>query len=122
VCAATGLMVSPISWNHHYVWIVPALVWLVAGADRPGRGIVWAVAAVLVFMWSPAVPPAGSNVVWYLRENAYVVATLVFFASIGAMLWVRRRGPVPPSAGNRGRGIPAYAPVPTSPVPRSAGA
>ncbi len=116
LCAATGLMVSPISWNHHYVWIVPALVWLVAGVDRPGRGIVWAVAAALVFMWSPAVPPADANVVWYLRENAYVLATLVFFASIGAMLWVRRRGPAPPSAGAPGRGIPGYSRVPASPL------
>src|SRR6185312_17316222 len=23
VCAGTGLLVSPISWPHHYVWIVP---------------------------------------------------------------------------------------------------
>ena len=33
VCAATGLMVSPISWLHHYVWIVPFLMWLVLGRD-----------------------------------------------------------------------------------------
>jgi alpha-1,2-mannosyltransferase len=105
LCAATGLMVSPISWNHHYVWIVPALVWLVAGVDRPARGIVWAAAAALVFMWSPGIPPADSNVIWYLRENAYVSATLVFFGSVGAMLWVRRRRPVPTSSGVPVQGV-----------------
>lgn len=26
-----GLLASPISWSHHWVWIVPALVWLVHG-------------------------------------------------------------------------------------------
>jgi alpha-1,2-mannosyltransferase len=26
-----GLLVSPISWSHHWVWVVPALVWLVHG-------------------------------------------------------------------------------------------
>src|SRR5256885_4195351 len=25
-CAATGLLASPISWSHHYVYVVPALV------------------------------------------------------------------------------------------------
>lgn len=94
LCAATGLMVSPISWNHHYVWIVPALVWLVVGVDRPAVGIVWAAAAVLIFTRPPGIPPAGSNVIWYVRENAYVFATLVFFVSIGAMLWVRRHKPI----------------------------
>ena len=98
LCAATGLMVSPISWNHHYVWIVPVLVWLVAGVDRPARGIVWAAAAALIFMWSPAIPPADSNVIWYLRENAYVFATLVFFVAVAAMLWTRRHRSTPSPA------------------------
>jgi alpha-1,2-mannosyltransferase len=107
LCAATGLMVSPISWNHHYVWIVPVLVWLVAGVDRPARGIVWAAAAALIFMWSPAIPPADSNVIWYLRENAYVFATLVFFVAVAAMLWTRRHRSTPspravPAQGIRG--------------------
>jgi alpha-1,2-mannosyltransferase len=91
LCAATGLLVSPISWTHHYVWIVPALIWLLAGTDRPVKGLEWAAVAALAFVISPPVPPSHTNFVWYLRENAYVVATLTFFASIGAMLWVRSR-------------------------------
>lgn len=27
VCALTGLLVSPISWDHHWVWVVPLLVY-----------------------------------------------------------------------------------------------
>lgn len=34
-CAVTGLLLSPISWSHHWVWIVPALV---LAADRALRG------------------------------------------------------------------------------------
>ncbi|MDQ2756728.1 MAG: glycosyltransferase 87 family protein, partial [Actinomycetota bacterium] len=30
--AAGGLLVSPVSWTHHWVWVVPALVWLAARA------------------------------------------------------------------------------------------
>ncbi len=29
VCATTGLLVSPITWAHHLVWVVPILLWLV---------------------------------------------------------------------------------------------
>src|SRR5690606_24023381 len=25
LCALTGLLVSPISWSHHWVWLIPAL-------------------------------------------------------------------------------------------------
>jgi alpha-1,2-mannosyltransferase len=31
ICALTGLLVSPISWTHHWVWVVPGLTLLLAG-------------------------------------------------------------------------------------------
>ncbi len=33
-CAITGLLISPVSWTHHWVWAVPLLVWLTAAAWR----------------------------------------------------------------------------------------
>jgi len=33
-CALTGLLVSPISWDHHWVWMVPVLVVLTDAAVR----------------------------------------------------------------------------------------
>jgi alpha-1,2-mannosyltransferase len=33
-CATTGLLVSPISWTHHWVWDIPLLVWLTTAAWR----------------------------------------------------------------------------------------
>jgi hypothetical protein len=36
-CAVTGVLVSPISWDNHWVWIVPVLV-LLADAAVPARG------------------------------------------------------------------------------------
>jgi alpha-1,2-mannosyltransferase len=91
LCAATGLLVSPISWQHHYVWCVPLLVWLVFGVDRPRRRAVWAAIAALVFMVMPPGHSGGLNVLWYLRENAYVLVTVGFMALAGAMLWTRSR-------------------------------
>jgi alpha-1,2-mannosyltransferase len=90
VCAATGLLVSPISWAHHYVWIVPALVWLVCGEDRPAKGGWWAVAGTVCFF---LIPPfhAGRGVAWYLREDIYVMAALAFLGLVAGMLMTRRR-------------------------------
>jgi alpha-1,2-mannosyltransferase len=34
VCALTGVLVSPISWDHHWVWIVPVLAVLTDAAVR----------------------------------------------------------------------------------------
>ena len=36
-CALTGLLVSPISWDHHWVWIVPGVVTAAVYAVRAGR-------------------------------------------------------------------------------------
>jgi alpha-1,2-mannosyltransferase len=91
VCAGTGLLVSPISWPHHYVWILPALVWLVAGSDRPAMAMCWAAAVTVPFMVVPPTWPGDVNVLWYVRENAYVLSTVVFLALIGSMLWFRSR-------------------------------
>jgi alpha-1,2-mannosyltransferase len=63
VCAVTGLLVSPISWTHHWVWaVVPGLALTVAGDRRrmksPGdrdQLMNWAVraasTAVLLFLF-----------------------------------------------------------------------
>ncbi len=84
-CAATGLMLSPISWTHHYVWIVPVLIWLVAGVDRPAWGELWALAAALPFIVVLPFTSSGSGVLWYVRANAYVLATMVFVVLIAVM-------------------------------------
>jgi alpha-1,2-mannosyltransferase len=53
-CALTGVLVSPISWDHHWVWVVPTLVVLAdaavrsAGARRWGG---WLAAAGLVAVY-----------------------------------------------------------------------
>lgn len=36
-----GLMISPISWSHHWVWVVPMFVWLAHGPLAGARGATW---------------------------------------------------------------------------------
>jgi alpha-1,2-mannosyltransferase len=38
-CALTALLVSPISWDHHWVWIAPGVVVLIDAGVRAGRGV-----------------------------------------------------------------------------------
>ncbi|RKT54639.1 glycosyltransferase 87 family protein [Saccharothrix australiensis] len=44
-----GLLVSPISWDHHWVWVAPLLIWL-----AHTRGTPWARRWLLV-LWCPVV-------------------------------------------------------------------
>ncbi len=41
-CALTGLLVSPISWDHHWVWTVPVLALLADAAARARGAARWA--------------------------------------------------------------------------------
>jgi alpha-1,2-mannosyltransferase len=58
-CAATGLLVSPISWSHHYVYVIPALVLAAYGPRRLGFRILGAALVVGLFGWWPL--PIGSR-------------------------------------------------------------
>jgi alpha-1,2-mannosyltransferase len=49
-CAVTGVLISPISWDHHWVWVVPSLVVLADAAVRNQgvrRWAAWLLAAGL---------------------------------------------------------------------------
>jgi alpha-1,2-mannosyltransferase len=75
-CALTGLLVSPISWDHHWVWLAPALV-LLADAARRGtprrlRRACWAALGLLGLafggwpsLWRPAAPLVPWGLIWY---------------------------------------------------------
>ena len=58
-CAATGLLVSPISWSHHYVYVVPALVLAAYGPRRLGYRILGVALVVGLFGWWPV--PIGNQ-------------------------------------------------------------
>jgi alpha-1,2-mannosyltransferase len=67
--ALTGLLVSPVSWDHHWVWVAPAIAvtghYAVAAARRGARRTarwLWAMIAVMVFFFA-----AWPDAIW---ENA----------------------------------------------------
>lgn len=95
ICAGTELMVSPISWAHHMVWIVPALLWLSMGADRPRHGRAVAAVTAVVF-WSAPIwwVPYKNTTDLHLNAWQLVAGNSFFFALItllaGAVLVVAR--------------------------------
>ncbi|KFZ76774.1 hypothetical protein ED92_41140 [Amycolatopsis sp. MJM2582] len=91
-CAVGGLLVSPVSWTHHWIWCVPILVLLIRA--RSVVSYVLAVVTVALFVIAPmwlAPRPAGSFG-WWLATESYVLYGLVlllYFALIA------REGPLP---------------------------
>jgi alpha-1,2-mannosyltransferase len=96
VCATTCLVVSPVTWAHHMVWVVPAILWLSLAADRPRYGRAMAAAAALLFWSAPIwwVPHAKLlelhlNAWQLVAGNSFFLATVAFLA--GTLVHVSRR-------------------------------
>jgi alpha-1,2-mannosyltransferase len=89
-----GLLLSPISWTHHWVWLIPMMIWLLHGAlgDRRGARILgwgWLVLTLIGVPWllSFAQPTIWQiERPWYLAWAGliYIVATLITLGWVAA--------------------------------------
>jgi alpha-1,2-mannosyltransferase len=99
LCALTGLLVSPVSWTHHWTLAVPALLLLGIRVLRERSGIGRAaVGAILLLGYSylpklmakPAFSPAvGKSLGWTLVSAPYVV---IGCAALGVACLQEARG------------------------------
>lgn len=91
-----GLLVSPISWSHHWIWVLPLLVWGLFGprsGERPVRVVVVVWAAVCFSYLVPILitfqgkAPANSRPGWQSWLGATYpllgLATLIVLAVVG---------------------------------------
>ncbi|WP_199434037.1 glycosyltransferase 87 family protein [Qaidamihabitans albus] len=102
VTAFYGLLVSPVSWSHHWVWAVPLLVVLVSRLPETTPATAWrrwlaAGAVVVVFVSCVLLAlPNGRNVelhwaFWeYVLGSAYLLVP-VGLAAVLAGRWLLRR-------------------------------
>lgn len=98
VCATTCLVVSPVTWAHHMVWVVPAIVWLVLAEDRPRHGRAMAVGAAVLFWSAPIwwVPHARRlelhlNAWQLVAGNSFFLAAVLFMSGVAVHLTRRNR-------------------------------
>ena len=103
VVAMAGLLISPVSWTHHWVWIVPVAV---VGVDAVRRGVPWAgwlLAGMLLPFVSPGIlwqmPFKNDqehhwNAVQVVVGNAYVWVGL----AVLGLAWSLRPGRQAPAA------------------------
>jgi len=97
VVSLFGLVLSPISWTHHWVWLIPLMMWLLHGplsALRGARilGWGWLALTLLGVPWllsfaQPTIWEIGRP--WYLALAGlvYIVATL---ATLGWIAFSRK--------------------------------
>ena len=100
VTGTTGLLVSPISWAHHWVWVLPALVLLFRAGHRIAAGGGYLLFAVAPFWFTPhAAGPREYGFHWLvtLVANCFLLAGLAF---LGYMALTQLRRP------QRARGQP----------------
>ncbi len=88
-CALAGLLVSPVSWDHHWVWVAPGLVVLVHYAVR-SRGVrrlalwVCAVAVLITFgawpsFWVPHPGLVPQGLIWYAPASLFAIGDHPWF-------------------------------------------
>jgi hypothetical protein len=98
-CACTALLVSPVSWSHHWVWCVPTVLLLGVEASERRRALPWrasAGAAAVVFcsyaLWwvphgvdGPVTPELHQSGGQMALSALYPAAGLGFLALAGAL-------------------------------------
>jgi Glycosyltransferase family 87 len=90
VTGTTGLLVSPISWAHHWVWVLPALAVLVRDRHRAAAAAGYLLFAVAPFWYTPhSGGPDEYGFHWLLTSaaNCFLIAGLLF---LGYMTWSAR--------------------------------
>ncbi|MDQ1202350.1 mannosyltransferase [Rhodococcus sp. SORGH_AS_0303] len=107
VVSFVGLMISPISWSHHWVWVVPMSIWLMHGplSGAPGARVLagyWLVVTLIGVPWilsfeQPSIWDISRPWPLALAGSVYAVGTLALF------VWIAVVGRRVTSPGGRSR-------------------
>jgi len=76
-CALTALLVSPVSWDHHWVWLAPGLALLIDAGHLAGRAwyalaaATWAIFAAWPDFWSAKAGLLQGGLIGYAPASAW---------------------------------------------------
>ncbi len=91
-----GLLISPISWTHHWIWVVPLTIWLTQGpwATRPGARLLGWGWLALTLVGVPWVLSFGQPTIWEIGRPWYLAwAGMVYLiAALGTLGWIAASG------------------------------
>jgi alpha-1,2-mannosyltransferase len=74
------LLVSPISWSHHWVWMVPAVLWLLYGRAAGGKLV-----TITAVAWLVAVGSFVISFLLVLQSSIWVISRPWYASALG---WV----------------------------------
>ena len=87
-----GLLLSPISWTHHWVWLVPLMIWAIHGPprERPGARIVGWGWLALTIIGPPWLLSFAQPTIWQISRPWYLAwAGLVYVvAAVATLVWI----------------------------------
>jgi alpha-1,2-mannosyltransferase len=91
-----GLLLSPISWTHHWVWLVPLMIWAIHGPPRGWRGagvVGWGWLA-LTIVGVPWLLSFAQPTIWQIGRPWYLAwAGLIYIvAAMATLTWIAAAG------------------------------
>lgn len=91
-----GLLLSPISWTHHWVWLIPLMIWLLHGPLRaePGARVLGWGWLALTLIGVPWLLSFAQPTIWVISRPWYLAwAGLVYIvATLATLGWIASRG------------------------------
>ncbi|OBI56378.1 mannosyltransferase [Mycobacterium sp. E787] len=91
-----GLLLSPISWTHHWVWLVPLMIWAIHGPprERPGARIVGWGWLALTIVGVPWLLSFAQPTIWQVSRPWYLAwAGLTYIvAAVATLIWIAATG------------------------------
>jgi alpha-1,2-mannosyltransferase len=87
-----GLLLSPISWTHHWVWLIPLMIWLLHGTlrDRLGARVLGWGWLILTLIGVPWLLSFAQPTIWQIERPWYLAwAGLVYImATLATLGWI----------------------------------
>lgn len=75
-----GLFASPISWDHHWIWVIPLLIWLAHGPLRAQLGT-----RILCWMWALVMLVGVSSRLFSLQPSRWDFSRPGYLAWLGTV-------------------------------------